>query len=63
MGPLVLLRRGNNILMGTNMKAKCTTVTEGKATQRLPHLGIYPIVESSNGDTIVDTKKYMLTGA
>jgi hypothetical protein len=39
----VLLRRGNNILMGGNMETKYGTETEGKAIQRLPHLGIYPI--------------------
>jgi hypothetical protein len=35
----VLLRRGNKILTGRNMD----TETEGKAIQRLPHLGIHPI--------------------
>jgi hypothetical protein len=40
---LVLLRRGNKILMGGNMETKCGAVTEGKAIQRLPHLGIHPI--------------------
>jgi hypothetical protein len=39
-GASVLLRRGNKILMGTNMETKCGAETEGKAIQRLPHLGI-----------------------
>ena len=39
----VLLRRGNKILMGENMGTKCGSETEGKAIQRLPYLGIYPI--------------------
>jgi hypothetical protein len=39
----VLLRRGNKILTGANMETKCGAETEGKAIQRLPHLGIYPI--------------------
>ena len=39
----VLLRRGNKILTGGNMETKCGTEIEGKATQRLPHLGIHPI--------------------
>jgi hypothetical protein len=39
----VLLRKGNKIVMGENMKTKCRAETEGKATQRLPHLGIHPI--------------------
>ena len=42
-GPLVLLRKGNKILMGANMEKKCRAETEGKAIQRLPHLGIHPI--------------------
>ena len=39
----VLLRRVNKILTGGNMETKCGAETEGKATQRLPHLGIHPI--------------------
>jgi hypothetical protein len=39
----VLLRRGNKILTGGNMETKCESETEGKANQRLFHLGIYPI--------------------
>jgi hypothetical protein len=39
----VLLRRGNKILNDGNMKKKCGAETEGKAIQRLPHLGIHPI--------------------
>jgi hypothetical protein len=39
---LVLLRRGNKILMRGNTETKCGAETEGKAIQRLPHLGIHP---------------------
>jgi hypothetical protein len=39
----VLLRRGNKILTGVNTETKYGTETEGKAIQRLPHLGIHPI--------------------
>jgi hypothetical protein len=39
----VLLRKGNKILTGTNMETKCRAETEGKAIQRLSHLGIHPI--------------------
>ena len=39
----VLLRRRNKILMGGNTETKCGAETEGKAIQRLPHLGIHPI--------------------
>jgi hypothetical protein len=42
LGASVLLRRGNKILMGTNTETKCGADTEGKAIQRLPHLGIHP---------------------
>jgi hypothetical protein len=39
--------------------------TEGKAIQRLPHIGIYPICgyPPSPTHTIADAKKYLLTGA
>ena len=40
---LVFLRRENKILMGANMETKCIAETEGKAIQRLLHLGIHSI--------------------
>jgi hypothetical protein len=43
MGALVLVRKGNKILMGANTETKCGAETEGKTIQRLPHLGIHPI--------------------
>jgi hypothetical protein len=39
----VLLRRVNKTLTGGNMETTCGAKTEGKANQRLPHLGIHPI--------------------
>jgi len=36
-----LLRMGNKILTGGNTEAKCGEETEGKAIQRLSHMGIY----------------------
>jgi hypothetical protein len=39
----VLLIRGNKILTGGNMETKCGAEAEGKAIQRLLHLGIHPI--------------------
>ena len=39
----VLFRRVNKILTGGNIETKYGAETEGKAIQRLPHLGIYPI--------------------
>jgi hypothetical protein len=52
------------ILMGRNMKPKCGAETEGKAIQRLSHLGLHPVcIQSSNSDTVVDAKKCLLTEA
>jgi hypothetical protein len=42
-GVSVLFRRVNKILTGGNMETKCGAETEGKATQRLPHLGVHPM--------------------
>jgi hypothetical protein len=39
----VFLRIGNKILSGGNMETKYGAETEGKAIQRLPHLGIHSI--------------------
>ena len=38
----VLLRRVSKTLTGGN-KTECRAETEGKAIQKLPHLGIHPI--------------------
>jgi hypothetical protein len=60
----VLLRRGNKILMGGNTETKFVVDTEGKAIQRLPHLGINPShILSPNPDTIVHANKCLLTEA
>jgi hypothetical protein len=37
------LYKGNKIFTGGNMETKCGAETEGKATQRLSHLGTDPI--------------------
>ena len=39
----VLLRSRNKLLAGGNMEKGYEAETEGKAIQRLPHLGIHPI--------------------
>jgi hypothetical protein len=39
----VLLRKGNKIPMRGNSETKSGAGSEGKAIQRLPHLGIHPI--------------------
>jgi hypothetical protein len=44
----VLLRRGNKIIMGAKMETKCRAGSEGKAIQRLPHLGIHPVYSHQN---------------
>jgi hypothetical protein len=59
----VLLRRVNKIPMEGITETKCETVTEGMTIQRLYHLGIHPINNHQNPDTIVDTNKSLLTGA
>jgi hypothetical protein len=59
----ILLRRGNKILTGGNKKTKCRAETEGKATQRLPPNGDPYHIHITNPDTIVDAKKWWLTGA
>jgi hypothetical protein len=58
----VLLRRGNKILTGGNLETKCGAETEGKAIQRLPHLGIQAIY-SHQAQTLVEVKKCLLSGA
>jgi hypothetical protein len=37
----VLLRSVNKLLTGGNAETKCRAESEGKAIQRLPHLGIH----------------------
>jgi hypothetical protein len=61
--PSVLLRSGNKILTGGNIKTKYGAETEGKAIQRLSHLGIHPFIQSPNLEAIVDARKYLLMGA
>jgi hypothetical protein len=39
----------NKIITGGNMETKCGTETEGKAIQRLSHLGIIPYTASKPG--------------
>jgi hypothetical protein len=49
----VLLRRGNKILTGGNMNTKCGVETEGKAMQRLPHLGIFHSIYSHQAQALL----------
>jgi hypothetical protein len=52
----VLLRRGNKIFKGGNMEMKCGAETEGKAIQRLYHLGTHP---TPNPDTNCGCQKVL----
>jgi hypothetical protein len=53
---------GKKILTGANTETKCGAETEGKAIQRLPHLGIHPIY-SHQTQTLLWKPRGMLTGA
>jgi hypothetical protein len=44
----ILLRKGNKIPIEGVTETKCGAETEGKAIQRLPHLGIHPINNHQN---------------
>jgi hypothetical protein len=44
----VLLRRGNKKPMAGSMERKSRAETERKATQRLPHMELYPIYKHQN---------------
>jgi hypothetical protein len=59
----VLLRRGNKILTEGNMETKCGAETEGKAIQRLLHLGIHPIHSCLTWTLLWMPGKCLLTGA
>jgi hypothetical protein len=54
----VLHRKGNKILTGGNMEAKCGAETEGKAVSP----GDPSCVQSPNLEATVDAKKCMLKG-
>jgi hypothetical protein len=56
----VLLRRGDKILTGGNMKTKCGTETEGKAIQRLPPPADPSPIQPPNQDAFVDAGKCLL---
>jgi hypothetical protein len=47
-GASVLLIKGHKILKGEKIETKYRAETEGKATQRLSHLGIHPIYSYQN---------------
>jgi len=57
------LDQKTTIFTGGNTQTKFGAETEGKAIQRLPHLGDPSHMQTPNPDTIADAKKCMLTGA
>ena len=57
------LIRDNKLLTGANIEKNCGAETEGKAIQRLPHLGNPSHIYSPNPNPIVDARKCLLTGA
>jgi hypothetical protein len=64
-GPPTHLKNINTelFLSKGNEGTKSGAETEGKAIQRLSHPGIHPShMQTQNPDTIVDAKKYLLTG-
>jgi hypothetical protein len=58
---LILLRRGNKIPMEGVTETKFRAEAEGMTIQRLPHLGIHPINNHENLDTMADANKSLLT--
>jgi hypothetical protein len=59
----VLLRRRNKIATEGDTETKYGAETEGKAIQKLPHLGNPSHIQSPNPDTVVDANMCLLTGA
>ena len=62
-GALVLLRRSNKILTGANTETKYGAETEGKVHPETVSPGDPSHIQSQNAETILDSKKCMLTGA
>ena len=62
MDTLVLLRKGNKIPMEGVTETKCGAETEGKAIQRLPHLGIHPIYSYQTQTAISGSCQQALVG-
>ena len=54
---------GEQIPMEGVTETKCGTETEGKAIQRLPHLGIHPIYRHQTQTLLTVLTRYLLTGA
>jgi hypothetical protein len=59
---LLLLRMRNKIPMEGVTETKFRAVTEGMTIQRLSHLGVHPINNQKNPDTVAYTSKILLAG-
>ena len=57
-----LLRIGNKIPMEGVTETKFGAKTKGWTIQRLPHLGIHPIIKPPNADTLAYANKILLKG-
>jgi hypothetical protein len=57
-----LLRKGNKIPMEGVTETKVGAKMKVWTNQRLPHLGIHPIISLPNADTIAYVSKIMLKG-
>ena len=60
---LVLLRKGIKIPMERVTETKCRAETDGKAIQKLPHMGIHPIYSHQIQTLFLDANKCLLTEA
>jgi len=58
-----LLRGGTKLLAGGNIETMRGSDTEGKAIQRLPHLGDAFRIQTPDPDTIGDDNRCMRAGA
>ena len=56
-------RRGNKTPLEKVTETKCGVETEEMTIHRLTHLGIHPIYNHQNTDTVVDVNKCLLIGA
>ena len=59
----ILLRGGNKIPMEGLTETKCRAETDGKAIQKLPHMGIHPIYSHQIQTLFLDANKCLLTEA
>ena len=61
--PFMGLKKGNKIITGGKMETRCGAEMEGKAIQRLPHLGIHPIYSYQSQWTLLRDRCLSLANA